>query len=295
MSKRAAEMISNIRAGGMAAVLVITMLMSQEVYAKTYTAGTLEQYKQFLAQGIASYEDVIKINYTGSEIFSKTNPMPEIRALYSEIQTGLNPFDGQNVITINESLQMKVASYSDERYLKNGQYTIGYKNSAAEIQEIDTIIDENLNQITAKCKNDYEIVRAVYEYVLNKFYYQKLASNDDDLDNLMAERNLLKGIKGTNGVVCDAYAMLFSRILTKLGYENVIVSGTVFENELHVWNKVKLGDNWYNVDPTWGDSAKPGNKEKYFLSSDAVFSDSGHVWDISKYPYSPKGYVLPKR
>lgn len=267
--------------------LLFSIGISQTVYARAYTASNFEEYKKILQQGLASYEEVITINYKGNEKFSETEIGDKLRSLYYESAQNLSDFDEQNIY----SIRMLSGRNMDGRKqaLKVAQYEMQYKNSAKELEQVDAIIEEVIKEVTLTSKDSYESIKAAYDYVLASYYYEKLAASDVETAGILLERNLLRGLEGTHGVVCDAYVMLLSKMLTVQGFENTIVWGTAYD-ELHVWNKVKLDDNWYNIEPTWGDSSTLGNKEKYFLTSDEVLLNNGHVWDIERYPAAPSIY-----
>lgn len=46
----------------------------------------------------------------------------------------------------------------------------------------------------------------------------------------------------------NEYAQAFQYISIKAGLTSIIVSGTDADGNAHSWNKVKIGDDWYNVD-----------------------------------------------
>jgi transglutaminase/protease-like cytokinesis protein 3 len=60
--------------------------------------------------------------------------------------------------------------------------------------------------------------------------------------------------------------------LKEVGIENTVVTGTAIneqgEEEFHAWNKVKLNDEYYNLDATW-DAGK--EKYCYFMLTDEEF------------------------
>lgn len=55
---------------------------------------------------------------------------------------------------------------------------------------------------------------------------------------------------------CQGYANAFALLCSAAGIKNILVKGTA--GEAHMWNKVKLGESWYNVDVTWDDPDKAG-------------------------------------
>lgn len=271
----------------LAITLLLSIGISQTVYAKTYTASNFTEYQAFLQQGLASYEEVITIHYQGNERFLETEIGGKLSSLYYASAKELSDFDEQNIYSIR---MLSNGDTEGRKYLLEiAQYEMQYKNSAKELEQVEAIIEEVIKGDAFKAKDSYESIKATYDYVLSSYYYEKLAASDAETADILLERNLLKGFAGTHGVVCDAYVMLLSKMLTAQGFENMIVMGTAYD-ELHVWNKVKIDDGWYNIEPTWADSSTPGNKEKYFLTSDEVLFNNGHVWDLEQYPAAPSIY-----
>lgn len=270
-----------------ATILLLSAGISQTVYGRTYTASNFTEYQAFLQEGLESYEEVITIHYKGNERFLETEIGGKLSSLYYASAQELSDFDEQNIY----SIRMLSSSNTEGRKhpLKIAQYEIQYKNSAKELEQVDAIIEEVIKGDAFTANDPYESIKATYDYVLSSYYYQKLAASDAETADILLERNLLRGLTGTQGVVCDAYVMLLSKMLTAQGFENTIVMGTAYD-DLHVWNKVKIDGEWYNIEPTWGDSSTSGNKEKYFLTSDDVLIDNGHVWDLEKYPLAPSIY-----
>lgn len=74
----------------------------------------------------------------------------------------------------------------------------------------------------------------------------------------------------------DGYAQAFQYISIKAGLTSIIVSGTDADGNAHSWNKVKIGDDWYNVDCFSDDE---GSCYDNFLVSDdtinQLFTESG--------------------
>lgn len=73
-----------------------------------------------------------------------------------------------------------------------------------------------------------------------------------------------------NTGVCESYSRSYQAILTILGIENIIVTGESY-GQNHIWNYIKMDNEWYAVDVTWDDDAyyTPGEKayvtHSYFM------------------------------
>ena len=94
-------------------------------------------------------------------------------------------------------------------------------------------------------------------------------------------------------VICTGYANTFSLMMSMIGVENLVVSGTNRKGNEHAWNLVNIGGEWYAVDLTWDDLGKDDSgiemKHRYFNVSDAVMAAKDHKWDMNAYPRTTGG------
>lgn len=137
-----------------------------------------------------------------------------------------------------------------------------------------------INGISA---NDYEKVRAIYTYVgENMAYDEAKADNIKNVKRRLSANELMKSNKG----ICGDISEFFHELCKQLNIPSQFVVGYTkqFRNPPHrkhldhAWNLVKLEDNWYLIDATWGmknNTDKRKNREKisyfYFLSSPHFF------------------------
>jgi len=76
-------------------------------------------------------------------------------------------------------------------------------------------------------------------------------------------------------------------ILSRLGYENYKIATTSeeisYESNGHIWNAVRIRDEWLHMDLTWDDPVSTDGKDylyhKYFLVSteEMLKADDGNV------------------
>ena len=87
--------------------------------------------------------------------------------------------------------------------------------------------------------------------------------------------------------VCAGYSEAFELYCTYAGIDCVVVT-----SDGHEWNQVKLGDYWYVVDATFGDTG--GDKPAYFNVNEAAVNDGNHVvesfWTRYNRPSCPYNY-----
>lgn len=133
----------------------------------------------------------------------------------------------------------------------------------------DAFYQENI----AQYEGQYEevIIREIESLI------SRNASYDRDAYTKRIERDSAYHISGffENGkVVCLGYAELFSYLCQRADIQAITVLGSSKASELatreksdHIWNKVKVGDSWYNEDICWGDDNR-GCLERFSLKSD---------------------------
>lgn len=105
--------------------------------------------------------------------------------------------------------------------------------------------------------SDYEKELALYDFLVENTEY-----------NLSAPLNqsLISAVQGES--VCLGYTKAFKYLCDKVGLECIVVEGISKEGVAHSWNKVKIGEDWYNVDATNSSTAQ-------------IFSDSYDMFNIT--------------
>lgn len=157
-------------------------------------------------------------------------------------------------------------------------------NDSSRLTEEELVLYEEIKKVAASCKasTEYETVKKVYDYlILNAAYDERIFH--------APETHTSYGALIDKICVCDGYANAFLLILKELGIESIGISGFAGIGEdtgRHKWNKVKIDDEWCNIDVTWGDPTpdKPGQVfYEYFGLTDEELSKN-HTWDNENLP-----------
>ncbi len=130
--------------------------------------------------------------------------------------------------------------------------------------------------------SDYDKVRSLYDYVILNTDYVPDAEND---------QNILSVMKNGKSV-CAGYSRSMCVLLQNLGMECIYVTGGDDNTASHAWNMVKLGENWYHLDATWGDPVYTEGSEDfkdyvsyaYLLCSDDDMLESHKLSKDFAYP-----------
>ncbi len=163
----------------------------------------------------------------------------------------------------------------------NGTAPIEYKVSKDEaarmIAEFTQLVEDIINEAVKPEYNDFEKALALYNYFASTYVYDydtaRLVESSPSQANYTSSYRLLTQKTG----ICCEISKAYSYLLMQLGME----ATTVTEGN-HEWSLIKLGDNYYHVDPTW--VMEDWYSLKYFLMTDEQRHDQGG-YSISDFVY----------
>ena len=143
------------------------------------------------------------------------------------------------------------------------EYTISAEEITGRQTQIKGAGNDFLSDID-RSMDDYGKIKAVFEKCIRQIDYVKDAPEN---------QTLYSGL--VNGqTVCAGYARTFQYLMNRLDIPVIYVTGTTDTGEAHGWNIVKCGDNYYNVDVTWGDPVfAEGESGEYNLPDDLIYYD----------------------
>ncbi|MBN2351963.1 MAG: transglutaminase domain-containing protein [Spirochaetales bacterium] len=133
---------------------------------------------------------------------------------------------------------------------------------------------------TLKNKDVASIVRAVYDYVIDKMSYE-LYDNEN-----RPKKDILDRLQKTGGVgLCEDYAVFTASVLRAFGIPALVMAGPTYNAEIgHAWPAVFTPqyDRPIVVDTTWGDSGEMPNYYFLFNTNQTVVEEVG--WDSDVLP-----------
>lgn len=128
--------------------------------------------------------------------------------------------------------------------------------------------DEIINELDPEL-SDYEKMLVFYNRIIDDTDYLE-NEYDQDMTSVFIEQDS----------VCAGYSRAFQYLCKSAGIECAYIEGIAYgfqndDEEAHAWNLVKLDDEYYWVDVTWGDPLADDDKYKktysYFCSDDSEF------------------------
>ncbi len=160
---------------------------------------------------------------------------------------------------------------------------IQYKYSREEVNRMQREIDHNADLILAKITDDmteYDIVKLFFDEIASTCTYDAKNANCSDIYGCLVDKS----------AICGGFSKAFSYLCTKAGIESLLITGEF--DEPHMWNMVKIDNEWYHVDVTSG-IVKSSNSRyiryDYFCVSDE-FIKSGRTVYSQDYTYPEAVY-----
>ena len=135
-------------------------------------------------------------------------------------------------------------------------------------EEMEIILDYKIDEIIKnKITDDMDTVnkiKIIHDYIVNNTKYDQ---NRSDKNIFEYKSNNAYGVLIEGYGICSGYTDSMMLFLEKLNIKSYKVS-----SENHVWNKVFINNNWYNLDLTWDDPVNSDGSDSlehtFFLVTD---------------------------
>ena len=180
--------------------------------------------------------------------------------------------------------------------LKNKEYVVSigsgrtdtYFVSGVTAENVESMIDtynKALENLTSGLsgKTTKEKAQEINSKIISLVTYGFGSNSDGSLNEKAPFIRSSYGALIYGEAVCAGYANLFKSAMDKLGENVVLVSGYALDGnrvEPHMWNYIKVDENWLGVDVTWNDGewTNVESNEKYLLVDKTVM-DAEHLPD----------------
>lgn len=225
---------------------------TQKFYYKNLNAEEKAAYK-YIYDALMNFEEKIPIeqfnlNYDQADKISHDvrYDNPQIFWCYTTVMAG---YDNLATVLIPE-------------------YTMTKAQVQVRQQKLDSVAADYAAE-AAKQPTEFMRIQYIHDRMLDKVSYYEFG---DDVNSIRyvseADRALIEG-----DAVCMGYSHAFTYLCQAAGIECFSESGMILNEQGeyggHIWNKVKVGDGWYNIDPTWDDPIGGSPNYSCFFISNA--------------------------
>ena len=214
----------------------------------------------------------------------------DLNVTYQEVYEAFWAFDYENpqFLQLGNGYELTMIDPKISNKVKSIKISYSRLPSEAMQTEFETRAEPVLEAARA-LDSDYERLKYVHDWIVNNTVYTKSgAEYESEADGPVVYGQAL----------CEGYSKAFMYFAQQLGYPCICSVG-VANLEDHMWNMVKIGNKWYNVDVTWDDPVSPDGEQvlrhDYFLICDAELRldhrvERPNMLPTSDYGYFPHGY-----
>lgn len=183
-------------------------------------------------------------------------------------------------------------------FVESVDFSMTYRQSKEDEKKVDDFVDKWVKENINDNMSDLEKTKAIHDFIVKRNSYY--TGDGNDMSNgysIYSPASILFG----NGGVCNAYATLFDKMSAKAGLRSYYSTGVIKgDGQLHIWNMVKIDDDWYNIDLTWDDPILTSDKKiinekdfvayDFFLVSDEQIENTRTIDKDDKRPISINSY-----
>ena len=244
---------------------------AREEIIRPYSYKMLNNEKYtYIYDALVTAIDRRRTDITFSDVMGITSD--DYLAVYQQIYN-----DEINMFFIDPKIQYSIQSSTKTV----ASAVLIYKHGTSEIARMESAIEEEVNRVLDGITADmsqYDIVKYFHDYICENVVY------DDEADNC----NNIYGALVNKRALCQGMAKAFSYLCGKVGIETLTVTGDA-DGIAHMWNMVKIGGEWYHIDPTYDNAESPtyGRYVRYdyfCLDDDTIYSKRNIYDQTYEYP-----------
>ncbi len=203
-------------------------IQGEKYYYSLLTDEAEQQTYHTIVQGLEAQEEEIELELTDAD---------RVGVLFDMVLRDYPEYfwcDGSGVTTVYTGPR--------SRTILEPGYTYAMEQRTEMQKEIDAAAEECLSGIAADA-TDYRKIQHVYNWIVDTVEYDASASDNQNIYSVFAGRRS----------VCAGYSKATQYLLERMGVFCTYVTGEAGGNARHAWNLVRIGEDYYYVDTTWGD------------------------------------------
>ena len=184
----------------------------------------------------------------------------------------------------NSELRLVIAAFLEDNpqvfwlgstfgYANNGSTHLQMYSlvSADELKEMILNLNEKVQEIISQIptgSDEYERELFIHDYIIDSCEYDETVKTINDGYEAFTPYGALVNQKA----VCEGYSKSFQLLLSQVGVESINVIGNG-RQQLHMWNGIRLDNDWYYTDVTWDDSSEFSRYDYFNITTQQIQSD----------------------
>ena len=178
-----------------------------------------------------------------------------------QFRTYINVESFQFEVTDIEKIVWALFSDSPELFWLDGGFSFQSDEQSGVVRII-SLTGDSGNTLATKAMGDeiqtitsgmiQEANRLPTDYEKVKYFYEEIIQNTEYVFDSVNNQNIRSVFFGKKSV-CAGYAKALQYLLEQAEIPCILVVGETVDGASHAWNMVRLGEQYYWVDVTWGD------------------------------------------
>ena len=175
-------------------------------------------------------------NEDSGDLMSKVGADGFWRAYYAVLS------DHPEIFWIGTSARIQQSGLTGEVVSYDLDVTVPVEARASMQEKLEAAADACISQIPSEATT-YQKIKFVYEYIIDTVEYRSGSADSQNIQSALLY----------NASVCAGYSKAFQYILNRMGLFCTYITGQIQDGGDHGWNMVRIDDQYYYVDVTWGD------------------------------------------
>lgn len=150
--------------------------------------------------------------------------------------------DHPEIFWIGMSAQIEESGFTKQVISYELESIVPVEERQAMRERLEAAADACVEQISEDA-SVYQKIRFVYEYIIDRTDYGRQSADSQNIQSVLLEHSS----------VCAGYSKAFQYILNRMGIFCTYITGTIRDGGDHGWNMVRIDEEYYYVDVTWGD------------------------------------------
>lgn len=240
-------------------------------YEGLSTASEFSAYKLIKSQCNRISNEVYKYNLYAINTVTVPNcnlSVPQIKKILYAIQN-----DNPNIFWLSSTFSYR---YSGNRTLIQLNSIFSKNEQEKALEKLNNKVSEIISTIP-KDSTEYEAELLIHDYIVNNCRYKKISVNSQSNPKIFTSYGCL--VEGS--AVCEGYSKSMQLLMNRIGIKCGTVTGAR-ESEPHMWNIVKINDNWYHIDVTWDGSGDLARYNYFNVTDEVIKKDHKINEELSK-------------
>lgn len=229
------------------------------------------RYDQLTSEQKITYDEILMgiENYSNEIYLSQKVYQEDLEKVYDAI---MNTATVELILTTRK-YDYKYDNITGEISKVRPNYSVSIEERNRMVEQVQLVTNDIVNSVQGL--DTFETLKTFHDYIITHCDYEKSSENYSNAYGVFIEGK----------AVCEGYARAFKYLCDMVNIPCELVLG-IAEID-HMWNLVKVDNEWYHIDVTWDDPENKGGDYigySYFNVSDSQIFTNHVIDDVPQFP-----------